>query len=108
MIRSRRVANMAETSDMATTVHLSPAASGFCFTHFTSPPARQKSVRGRNTKKVSRRYCIKWFNPPLRIVDGAISIPTGPGVGLGDPREILKGATVIGSPDSAKKETDSN
>jgi L-alanine-DL-glutamate epimerase-like enolase superfamily enzyme len=37
----------------------------------------------------------KWFNPPLRIVDGAISIPQGHGVGLAEPKEILKGATTV-------------
>jgi len=37
----------------------------------------------------------QWFNPPLRIVDGAISVPKGPGVGLVDPKKILKGATAI-------------
>ena len=33
-----------------------------------------------------------WFNPALRIVDGAITVPKGPGVGIADPKEILKGA----------------
>ena len=37
----------------------------------------------------------KWFDPPLRIADSAISIPTGPGLGIADPKEILKGATVV-------------
>ncbi len=85
---------------------ISPAAS-VLYTHFTSPRARQRLVRGRNTKKVWRRmvngsthHCVLWTAPSAS--------PTGPGVGLGDPTEILKGATVIGSPAIAKKETESN
>ena len=37
----------------------------------------------------------QWFDPPLKIVDGAITVPKGPGVGIADPKEILKGATVV-------------
>ena len=36
-----------------------------------------------------------WFNPALRIIDGAITVPQGPGVGFADPKEILKGAVVV-------------
>jgi L-alanine-DL-glutamate epimerase-like enolase superfamily enzyme len=35
-----------------------------------------------------------WFNPPLRISDGAITVPQGPGVGIVELKEILKGAEV--------------
>ena len=36
-----------------------------------------------------------WFNPPLRIIEGAITVPKGPGVGIADLKEILKGAEVV-------------
>jgi hypothetical protein len=39
----------------------------------------------------------KWFDPPLRITDGAINVPKGVGVGIVDPKEILNGATVVKS-----------
>jgi len=31
----------------------------------------------------------------LRITDGTLSIPRGPGVGIADPKDILKGAVVV-------------
>jgi L-alanine-DL-glutamate epimerase-like enolase superfamily enzyme len=37
----------------------------------------------------------KWFDPPLQIVDGAISVPKGPGVGIADQMEILTGAIPV-------------
>jgi hypothetical protein len=37
----------------------------------------------------------QWFNPPLEIIDGALTVPTGPGVGIADPKEVLKDATVV-------------
>ncbi len=107
MIRSRRVANMAEQAGMATTVHLS-GGFGFVYSlHFAS--CTPKIGPWQEYKKGVENYG-QWFNPPLRIVDGAITIPTGPGVGIADPKELLKGATVIADPSAAsiKKETESN
>ena len=37
-----------------------------------------------------------WFDPPLKINDGKFVIPTGPGVGIADPAEVLKGAKPYG------------
>ena len=37
----------------------------------------------------------QWFDPPLKIVDGEITVPKGPGCGIADPKEILKGAVVV-------------
>jgi hypothetical protein len=39
--------------------------------------------------------CGKWFDPPLRIVDGELTVPQGPGVGITDPREFLKDAAAV-------------
>jgi L-alanine-DL-glutamate epimerase-like enolase superfamily enzyme len=36
-----------------------------------------------------------WFKPALRIIDGAITVPQGPGVGIFDPGEIFKGAELV-------------
>jgi hypothetical protein len=35
----------------------------------------------------------RWFNPALRLTDGALTIPQGPGVGIADPKKILAGST---------------
>ena len=92
MIRSRRVARMAELAGMATTVHLS-GGFGFVYSlHFASCTPHigpwQEYKNGVETYG-------KWFDPPLKITDGAISIPKAPGVGLADPAKLLAGATVI-------------
>lgn len=98
LIRSLRVAHMAEQADMATTVHLS-GGFGFVYSlHFASCAA--KIGPWQEYKNDVETYG-KWFDPPLRIIDGAITVPKGPGLGLADPKETLKGATVVqesGSP----------
>lgn len=92
MIRSARVARMAEEAAMATTVHLS-GGFGFVYSlHFASCTPRigpyQEYKQGVETYG-------KWFDPPLKITDGAITVPKGPGVGLADPKELLKGAVAV-------------
>ena len=92
LVRSRRVARMAEVCDLATTVHLS-GGFGFVYSlHFAACTPRigpwQEYKKGVETYG-------QWFDPPLRIIDGALTVPQGPGVGIADPREILKGATRI-------------
>ncbi len=37
----------------------------------------------------------QWFDPPLRIVDGELTVPKGPGVGIKSPADILKNAEVV-------------
>ena len=92
LIRSRRVARMAESAGLATTVHLS-GGFGFVYAlHFAS--CAPKIGPWQEYKKGVETYG-QWFNPPLRIVDGAITMPNGPGLGLADPKEILKGATPV-------------
>ena len=92
LIRSRRVARMADLAGLPTTVHLS-GGFGFVYTlHFAACTPRigpwQEYKKGVETYG-------KWFDPPLRIVDGALTVPKGRGVGIADPVELLKGATVI-------------
>jgi L-alanine-DL-glutamate epimerase-like enolase superfamily enzyme len=92
MIRSRRVARMADQANMATTVHLS-GGFGFVYSlHFAS--CTPKIGPWQEYKKGVETFG-QWFDPPLKIVDGAINVPQGPGVGIADPKEILKGAIVV-------------
>jgi L-alanine-DL-glutamate epimerase-like enolase superfamily enzyme len=92
MIRSRRVARMAEKAGMGTTVHLS-GGFGFVYSlHFAS--CTTQIGPWQEYKKGVETYG-QWFDPPLRIVDGAINIPRGPGLGLADSKEILKGAVPV-------------
>ena len=92
LIRSRRVARMAESAGRAATVHLS-GGFGFVYAlHFAS--CTPMIGPWQEYKKGVETYG-QWFNPPLRIADGAITVPKGPGLGLADPKEILKGAMPV-------------
>jgi L-alanine-DL-glutamate epimerase-like enolase superfamily enzyme len=92
LVRSRRVARMAEVCDLATTVHLS-GGFGFVYSlHFAS--CTPKIGPWQEYKKGVETYG-QWFDPPLRIIDGALTVPQGPGVGIADRKEILKGAELI-------------
>ena len=92
MIRSARVANMAELAGMPTTVHIS---GGFGFVYMLHFASRTRSIgRYQEYKRNIERY-RDWFDPALGIRDGKLTVPTGPGVGIRDIRAVLKGARRI-------------
>ncbi len=92
MIRSARVANMAELADMPTTVHIS---GGFGFVYMLHFASRTKNIgRYQEYKRNIDRY-RDWFDPALSIRNGKLSVPTGPGVGIRDIQAVLKGARRI-------------
>ncbi|MDW8355610.1 MAG: mandelate racemase/muconate lactonizing enzyme family protein [Bryobacterales bacterium] len=92
MIRSIRVARMADVAGMPTTVHISGGFGFVYMLHFASairdPGAYQEYKLGLE------RYGT-WFDPPITVRDGKMSIPTGPGVGIKDLRGLLEGAVVV-------------
>ncbi|MCS6952641.1 MAG: mandelate racemase/muconate lactonizing enzyme family protein [Bryobacteraceae bacterium] len=92
MIRSIRVARMADVAGMPTTVHISGGFGFVYMLHFASairdPGAYQEYKLGLE------RYGT-WFDPPITVRDGKMSIPTGPGVGIRDLRGLLEGAVVV-------------
>lgn len=92
MIRSIRVARMADVARMPTTVHISGGFGFVYMLHFAScirdPGAYQEYKLG------TERYGA-WFDPPIRVRDGKMSIPSGPGVGIKDLKGLLEGAEVI-------------
>ncbi len=92
MVRSARVANMAELAGMPTTVHIS---GGFGFIYMLHFASRTKSIgRYQEYKRSIERY-RDWFEPVLGVRDGKLSVPTGPGVGIRDIQAVLKGARRI-------------
>lgn len=93
MIRSLRVARMADVAGMPTTVHISGGFGFVYMLHFASvvkDPGRYQEYK-RGIKKYG-----PWFDPPLETRDGAFLTPRGPGVGIQDIGAVLKGAEVIG------------
>ena len=92
LIRSARVANMAELAGMPTTVHIS---GGFGFIYMLHFASRTKSIgRYQEYKRNIERY-QDWFEPKLTISDGRISVPKGPGVGIRDVAAVLQGAKEV-------------
>ena len=89
MIRSARVASMAETVGMPTTVHIS---GGFGFVYMLHFASRTRSIgRYQEYKRSIERY-RDWFDPALRIDGGKLGVPEGPGVGIRDVQGVLEGA----------------
>jgi len=89
MIRSIRVARMAEVAGMPTTVHIS---GGFGFVYMLHFAARTPDIgQYQEYKRGIERY-RDWFDPPLEISGGQLTVPTGPGVGITSIRDVLRGA----------------
>jgi L-alanine-DL-glutamate epimerase-like enolase superfamily enzyme len=37
----------------------------------------------------------EWFDPPITVKNGMMSVPSGPGVGIKEPGALLKDAKVV-------------
>ncbi len=92
LIRSTRVARMAAVAGMPTTVHISGGFGFVYMLHFASctPDIGLYQEYKKGTEKYSN-----WFDPPLKSRDGAIMVPTGPGVGITNIRDLLKDAEPV-------------
>ncbi len=89
LIRSTRVARMAAVAGMPTTVHISGGFGFIYMLHFASctPDIGLYQEYKRNIERYAN-----WSDPALKISNGAITVPQGPGVGITDIKEVLKGA----------------
>jgi L-alanine-DL-glutamate epimerase-like enolase superfamily enzyme len=94
LIRSIRVARMAAVRGMPTTAHISGGFGFVYLLHFASCVA---DIGPWQEYKLGLETYGNWFDPPLRARDGAISIPSGPGVGIADLDETLERADVVRS-----------
>ena len=92
LIRSTRVARMAALAGMPTTVHISGGFGFVYMLHFAS--FTPDIGKYQEYKKGTERYS-NWFDPPLEISDGSITVPKGSGVGIKDIGELLKGAKPV-------------
>jgi len=89
MIRSVRVARMAQVAKMPTTVHIS---GGFGFVYMLHFASCVPDVGRYQEYKLGTEKYGSWFDSPIRVKDGKMSIPSGPGVGIKDVAGLLKGA----------------
>ena len=92
LIRSMRVARMADVAHMPTTVHISGGFGFIYMLHFSS--AARDIGKFQEYKGSIDKYG-PWFNPGLQLKDGSLTVPTGPGVGITDVPGVLKGAEQI-------------
>ncbi|UCD49672.1 MAG: mandelate racemase/muconate lactonizing enzyme family protein [Phycisphaerales bacterium] len=94
LIRSTRVARMAELAGMPTTVHISGGFGFIYMLHFASytPAIGLYQEYKRNIERYR-----DWFDPPLEMGDGVLIVPRGPGVGIANVSDVLKGAELVES-----------
>lgn len=92
LIRSIRVARMAALSGLPTTAHLS---GGFGFVYMLHFASCTPKIGPWQEYKLGVEKYGKWFDPPLKVHDGEFTVPKGPGVGIADPKEVLKGAVAV-------------
>ncbi len=91
-IRSTRVARMAAVLGMPTTVHIS---GGFGFVYMLHFASYWPHIGPYQEYKLGLERYADWFDPPLASRGGKLTVPDGPGVGIAEPAELLKGAVVV-------------
>ncbi|MCE5311193.1 MAG: mandelate racemase/muconate lactonizing enzyme family protein [Acidobacteriales bacterium] len=92
MIRSMRVARMADAAGMPTTVHISGGFGFVYMLHFAS--VVRDPGRYQEYKLGTEKYGA-WFDPPLTVRDGKMSVPVGPGVGIASIKDVIQGAAEV-------------
>ena len=92
MVRSVRVAHMADVAKMPTTVHISGGFGFVYMLHFAT--AVRDPGRYQEYKLGTEKYG-KWFDPPITVKDGKMTVPSGPGVGIRDIQGLLQGAVEV-------------
>jgi L-alanine-DL-glutamate epimerase-like enolase superfamily enzyme len=92
LIRSMRVARMAQAAKMPTTVHIS---GGFGFVYMLHFASVVEDIGKYQEYKLGMEQYGQWFDPPIVVRNGLMTVPAGPGVGIKDPDALLKGATVV-------------
>ena len=92
MIRSVRVARMAQVARMPTTVHIS---GGFGFVYMLHFASCVPDIGRYQEYKLGTEKFGNWFDPPIRVKDGKMTVPIGPGVGIKDVAGLLSGAQEV-------------
>jgi L-alanine-DL-glutamate epimerase-like enolase superfamily enzyme len=90
MIRSVRVARMAALAKMPTTVHIS---GGFGFVYMLHFASAVPDIGKYQEYKLGTEKYGAWFDPPITVKNGLMTVPSGPGVGITNLPDLLKGAT---------------
>jgi L-alanine-DL-glutamate epimerase-like enolase superfamily enzyme len=92
MIRSMRVARMANLAEMPTTVHIS---GGFGFVYMLQFASAAPRIGPYQEYKLGIEKYGAWFDPPIVVKAGKMLVPSGPGVGIKDPALLLRDAKEV-------------
>ena len=92
MVRSLRVARMAALAKMPTTVHIS---GGFGFVYMLHFASVVSDIGRYQEYKLGTEKYGAWFDPPITVKDGKMSVPAGAGCGIKDIRALLAGAAEV-------------
>jgi len=92
MIRSVKVARMAEAAGLPIALHLS---GGFGFVYMLQFSSSVPNLAKYQEYKLGAEKYGSWFDPPIGVKDGKMIVPAGPGVGIKDIAGLLKGATAV-------------
>lgn len=92
LVRSMRVARMAEVARLPTTAHLS---GGFGFVYNLHFASVVKDAGPYQEYKLGLEKYGNWFDPPIAVRDGKLTVPTAPGLGIKDIGALLKEASEV-------------
>ena len=82
---------MAELANIPITVHIS---NGFGFVYMLHFVSFVRDVGRYQEYKLGTEKYGAWFDPPIRVSDGRMTIPSGPGVGIKDLKGLLQDAVL--------------
>lgn len=92
-IRTTRVARMAEKAGIPITLHISNSNAGYAemvnFSSFTPNIGLFQEL------KTGMEATADLFDPPIKVINGLLNVPTAPGLGMLHAEYELKNATVI-------------
>jgi L-alanine-DL-glutamate epimerase-like enolase superfamily enzyme len=92
MIRSVRVARMAQAANMEITVHIS---GGFGFVYMLHFASAVPNVGRYQEYKLGTEKYGAWFDEGIGVKNGKMTVPSGPGCGIKDITAVLKGAQEV-------------
>jgi L-alanine-DL-glutamate epimerase-like enolase superfamily enzyme len=92
-IRATRVARMAAEAGISVIPHMSGGGVGYVdVLHFASCTP---NIGDFQEYKGGISRTGPWYDPPLRLKNGAINVPTGPGLGIANVSDLLRNAKPV-------------
>ena len=92
LVRAIRVARMAQAAKLPITLHLSGGAGFVYMLHFASCV---ENIGRYQEYKLGTETYGSLFEPAIKVKDGKMSVPSGPGLGIKDLKDLLRDAVEI-------------